>query len=49
MKLDKIYSGLRRAFVVNRNTHQKTIFCARLHLAAGAALYIFHTRPGAAS
>ena len=34
---------------VNPNTHQKLIFCARLHMAAGTALYIFPKRPGAAS
>jgi len=34
---------------VKANPHQEFIFCARLHMAAAAALYIFHTRPGAAS
>jgi len=49
MKLDKIYSRSTRALVVKPNTHQKFIFCARLQMAAGPALYIFHARPGAAS
>jgi hypothetical protein len=34
---------------VNPNTHQNSIFCDRLHMAAGAALFIFLERPGAAS
>jgi hypothetical protein len=34
---------------VNPNTHQKFIFCARQHMAAGFALPICPGRPGAAS
>jgi hypothetical protein len=34
---------------LNPNTHQKSYFCARLHMAAGLALYICPGRPGAAS
>jgi hypothetical protein len=37
------------AVTVNSNTHQKFIFCARLQMAAGLALYICPERPGAAS
>lgn len=48
MQLDKAYFADTRATAVNPNTHQKSIFCARLHMAAGAALYIFPARPGAA-
>lgn len=34
---------------VNPNTHQKSNFCARLHMAVGLALSICPARPGAAS
>ncbi|HTO04315.1 MAG TPA: hypothetical protein VL069_11465 [Opitutus sp.] len=49
MKLDKIFLSYTRPVTVNPNTQQKPIFCARLHMAAGFALYIFPKRPGAAS
>jgi hypothetical protein len=49
MKLDNIFFESTGAFTVNPNTHQKSIFCARLHMAAGLALYICPERPGAAS
>jgi hypothetical protein len=39
------YTGAR---TVNPNTHQKFIFCARLHTAAGLALPVCPERPGAA-
>jgi len=49
VELDSIC--FRRTFrpTVNPNTHQKFIFCARLHMATGFALYICPERPGAAS
>jgi hypothetical protein len=49
MKLDNKFFGSTGALTVNPNTHQKNIFCARLHMAAGLALYICPERPGAAS
>ena len=48
MQLDKAFFGDTRATAVKPDTHQKSIFCVRLHMAAGAALYIFPARPGAA-
>ena len=49
MKLDYIFFEFTGPLTVNPNTHQKFIFCARLHMAAGLALYICPERPGAAS
>jgi len=49
MKLDNIFFEFTGPLTVNPNTHQKFIFCARLHMAAGLALYICPERPGAAS
>ena len=49
MKLDNISFRRTRSSAVNPNTHKKFIFCARLHMAAGFALYICPERPGAAS
>jgi hypothetical protein len=49
MKLDNIPFQRRRASTVNPNTQQKFVFCARLQMAAGVALYICPERPGAAT
>jgi hypothetical protein len=49
MKLDNLSFRRRRGTTVNPNTHQKIIFCARLHPAVGLALCIFPGQPGAAS
>ncbi len=49
MKLDNNFFWRTRGSTVNPNTHQKYIFCARLRMAAGIALYICPERPGAAS
>lgn len=49
MKLDKNYFPPISAQILNPNTSQKNIFCARQHMAAGLALYIFPDQPGAAS
>lgn len=49
MKLDNVHFRRTCGATVNPNTHQKFIFCASLHRAAGLALYICPERPGAAS
>jgi hypothetical protein len=49
MELDNDYSCYMSALILNPNTSQKNIFCARQHMAAGLALYIFPDQPGAAS
>jgi hypothetical protein len=49
VRLDNAFFAATGPFTVNPNTHQKFIFCARLHMAAGLALYICPERPGAAS
>jgi hypothetical protein len=47
--LDNIFFESTGGVTVNSNTHQKIIFCVRLHMAAGAALYIFPGLPGTAN
>jgi hypothetical protein len=49
VKLDNIFFESTGADKVNPNTHQKFIFCGRLHMAAGLALCICPGRPGTAS
>lgn len=49
MMLDNKYSCTMSAAILKLNTSQKNIFCARQHMAAGLALYIFPDQPGAAS
>jgi hypothetical protein len=49
MELDMIFFQSTRPSTVNLNTHQKFCFCARLQMAAGVALYIFHAQPGTAN
>jgi hypothetical protein len=49
VKLDNNFFESTGAGKVNPNTHQKFIFCARLHMAAGLALCICPGQPGTAS
>ena len=49
LKLDNNIPVRTRSGKLNPNTHQKLYFCARLHMAAGLALYICPGRPGATS
>jgi len=49
VKLDNNIFAYTGPVTVNPKTHKKRIFCARLHMAAGLALYICPERPGAAS